>query len=82
MHFLQSNFHLQLYEIYLNNIFDTSIPIIMLDAFELTCSTLFGKHILLDGSPRVSLSSTFLIKMLYFVDNFETSLAISIISFA
>ena len=43
-------FHLYLHDICLVNVFDSFIPVIMLNTFRFKSSVLFGIHILLDTS--------------------------------
>ena len=53
LQFLPSNLHLHLHGICFANVFDSFIPIIMLNTLRLKSSVLFGLHTLLGKSLRV-----------------------------
>ena len=50
---LTSNLHLHLHDICFVNVFDSFIPVIMLNTLRFKSSVLFGIHTLLDKSFRV-----------------------------
>ena len=52
--FFPSNFHLHSHEICFVNVFDSFIPVIMLNMLRFKSSVLFGTHTSLDKSLRVS----------------------------
>ena len=58
LHFLPSNLHLHLHDICFVNVFDSIIPVIMLNTLRLKSSVLLGTHILLEKSLRVLQLST------------------------
>ena len=51
-YFLPSNLHLHLHDICLVSVFDSFIPVIMLNTLRFKSSVLFGTHTLLDKSLR------------------------------
>ena len=53
LHFLPTNLHLHLHDIYFVNVFGSFVPVITLNTLRYKSSVLFGTDTLLDESLRV-----------------------------